>query len=452
MLFVRGREVPTIAHDFGEVGLLTAPGSDRVVSRFSVDGETLRADVERTATFGAVESETGRGRTALPGDAANRAARDYLVERLEETGLDVRVDAVGNVVGRWTPAGVDPETPAVAAGSHLDSVPRGGIFDGVLGVYAALEAVRAISASETAPDRPLDVVCFTGEEGTRFADGVLGSTVAAGKRSVEDALAATDGETTLEAALDGIGYHGEGRLDASAWNAWLELHVDQSHDVADAGVPLGVVTDITGTSRIRVRIEGEADHAGTTAMGERRDALAAASEVVLELEAAATETASDGTGAAVGTVGELTVEPNVVNVVPGAVSLRLDIRSIDQREIQAMVDAVTDCLGRLEGERGVETTVDRAYDVPPTPLAPRCQDALYAGADRCGLGTTTLHSGAGHDTMQVADVTDAGLAFVASNGHSHSPRESADWADCTAATRVLAESLWQLASTDRGDD
>ena len=432
----------------------TTPGPPEVgsvVSRLPIDGKSLRADIERTAAFGAVETvyPDGRGRTALPGSEANGEARDFLVDRLREAGLEVRVDAVGNIAGRWTPPSADPDAAPVAAGSHLDSVPRGGIFDGVLGVYAALESVRAIKDSKATPTHPLEVVCFTGEEGTRFADGVLGSSVAAGERSVEESLSLSDGDVTLEAALDRIGYRGTGRLDAHEWDAWLELHIEQTTRLGDAGVPLGIVSDITGTTRAHVTIDGEADHSGTTGMTERTDALAAASELVLEVERRGREAAATGSGTAVGTVGRLDVEPNVVNVVPGSVSLQLDIRSTAAPEIRAQVEAVRRLLDALEIERDVSTSFVADYNVEPTPLSERCRRTATDAARRCGIETRTVHSGAGHDTMQLAGVTDAGLLFVASeNGRSHSPRERADWDDCTAATTVLAESLCRLATAD----
>ena len=422
---------------------------DIVVSRPSIDGDTLRADIERTAKFGGFETADGRGRTARPGSEANRKARDYFVDRLQQTGLEVRVDAVGNIAGRWTPVSADIDAAPVVAGSHLDSVPSGGIFDGVLGVYAALESVRAIKDSDVTLARPLEVVCFTGEEGTRFADGVLGSSVAAGKQEVEEALSLSDGELTLADALTEIGYRGTGRLDGSNWAAWLELHIEQTVRLSDAGVPVGIVTDITGTTRAHVRIDGEADHSGTTGMEERTDALAAASELVLEVERRATETAAAGSETAVGTVGQFDVEPSVVNVVPGSVSLQLDIRSTDAVEIETQVKAIKRLLEAVEVERDVSTSYICNYEVPPTPLSERCQRLAIKSAKGHDIDTTTVHSGAGHDTMQVADVTDAGMLFVASkNGHSHSPRELADWADCTAATTVLAESLCRLATTE----
>ncbi|WP_174790044.1 MULTISPECIES: Zn-dependent hydrolase [Haloarcula] len=429
-------------------------GRDGVVdAAIDIDADSLRTDIERTGEFGSVETETGRGRTALPADEANTRAREYLTDRMEELGLDVRVDAVGNIAGRWTPPTCDSTVAPVVAGSHLDSVPRGGIFDGPLGVYAALEAVRAVRNSDVVVDRPLEVVSFTGEEGTRFADGVLGSSVAAGDLSVEDALELSDGCVSLETALEDAGFCGTGRLDASEWHAWVELHIEQGGHLEETGVPLGIVTDITGTTRGHVTIDGSADHSGTTSMQARRDALVAASELVIDIEKTANKIAATGTGTAVGTVGRLNPKPNAVNVVPGSVSMQLDLRSIEQLEIARQVRAVENSLDELERERGVDTSLDIPYDIAPTRLSERVRDAVETAASRRGVETCTLHSGAGHDTMQVANVTDAALLFAPSTGgYSHSPKEWADWSDCAVATQVLADSLALLASnTDRHD-
>jgi N-carbamoyl-L-amino-acid hydrolase len=413
-----------------------------------INADSLQRDIERTGGFGSVEAETGRGRTALPADDANVQAREYLIDRMEKVGLDVRVDAVGNIAGRWAPSTCDPNAAPVVAGSHLDSVPRGGIFDGLLGVYAALEAIRAIRDSNVVIERPLEVVSFTGEEGTRFADGVLGSSVAAGELSVEDALALSDGRISLETALKEAGFHGTGRLDASKWHAWIELHIEQGGLLEDAGVPLGIVTDITGTTRGHVNIEGSADHSGTTGMQARHDALVAASELVLDVEETASELAATGTGTAVGTVGHLTLKPNAVNVVPGSVSMRLDLRSVDQLEIDRQIRAVENSLDKLEQQYGVETSLDIPYDIAPTQLSKRIRNTVKTVTSRRETGTFALHSGAGHDTMQVANVTDAALLFAPSTGgYSHSPREWAEWSDCAVATQILAESLALLASS-----
>jgi len=424
--------------------------------RFPVDGDRLRRDIERNAQFGAVATDEGRGRLVLPGDTANRRAREHLVDRMVVADLAVTVDAVGNVVGTWVPDGVDPGIAPVAVGSHLDSVPNGGIFDGPLGVYGGLEAVRAIQAAEVSPSRPLQVVSFTGEEGTRFADGVLGSSVAAGVRDVETALALSDGTETLRDALTEIGFHGEGRIDAGEWHAWLELHVEQSDRLKRLDVPAGVVTTITGTTRLHGRIEGASEHTGSTAMADRTDALAAASEFVLALERAARTAAEETGGTAVATVGELAIDPDVINVVPGEVEFGADIRDVDGAVIDRLADRAAAALETIEAKRGVSTTLERPYDVPPVEMATACRDALHRAGERLGVETVDLHSGAGHDTMHVARVTDAGLLFAPSRGgHSHNPREWTDWRHCTATTEVLATALYALATdadAGRSDD
>jgi N-carbamoyl-L-amino-acid hydrolase len=411
-----------------------------------VSEERLRDDITRNAEFGAIRADEGHGRTVLTGTDANRRAREYLVDRLEAAGLDVRVDAVGNIIGRWVPDGADPAARAVACGSHLDSVPEGGIFDGVLGVYGGLEAVRALQAAEADIDRPIEVVCFTEEEGGRFSNGVLGSSVASGKRSVEDALALEDDGVTLEAALAEIGFRGTGRLDASAWDSWLELHIEQGERLQSADAAVGVVSAITGTIRCTAAIEGEADHSGSTAMAERTDALAAASELALEVERATTDGVATNGDTVVGTVGKFDVAPNAINVVPGRVEVGIDVRDVAYEAMERIVERIRDCLSSLETDRGVETTFERPYDIAPSEMSGRCTAALRDTAAAMDIPSVSLHSGAGHDTMHVAGVTEAGMLFAPSHGgFSHTPREWTDWSDCATATRVLTAGLARLA-------
>lgn len=413
----------------------------------NVETDRLRRDIEATAEFGALDVAEGRGRTVLTGTEADERVRDYFVERLADAGLDVRIDAVGNIAGRWTPESADPDAEPVAAGSHLDSVPEGGIFDGPLGVYAALEAVRAMRDAGVEPARPVEVVSFTEEEGQRFASGLLGSSVATGNRTAEEALALTDDEgVTLDAALDDIGYRGNDVIDASEWAGWLELHVEQSERLERADVPVGVVTTITGITHCRAEIVGEANHAGATPMGDRTDALAAASEFVLDVERAARNIGETESETAVGTVGKLAVRPNATNVVPGRVDLGVDVRDVDYAAMNALVERARESLDRLERERGVETDFERGFDLEPTPMSETCRRAVHAAGSEAGIGTTDLHSGAAHDTMHVADVTDAALLFAPSrDGISHNPLEWTDWDDCANATRVLAGALADLA-------
>lgn len=408
--------------------------------------DRLREDLLENAAFGALE-DADHGRTNLTGTAANEAARDRLVERMAAVGLDVSVGAVGTVVGRWTSESADPDADAVAAGSHLDSVPRGGIFDGPLGVYGALEAVRAMQAAGLHPERPIEVVCFTEEEGARFGGGLLGSSVAAGARSVEAALALTDDEgTTLADALSAIGYRGEERVDAGDWEAWVELHPEQDTELETSGVPVGVVTTITGIAHRRVTVTGAADHAGATAMDERRDALAAAAEVVSDVERAGRDVAETESDTAVATVGRLDVTPNATNVVPGRADLGVDVRDVRRDTMDDLLARLDRSVERVAEERPVETAVGTEVDVDPRPMSDRVREAARAAGERTGIETLELPSGAAHDTMYVGDVTDAGLLFAPSvDGVSHNPAEWTDWDDCATATRVLAETVASLA-------
>jgi N-carbamoyl-L-amino-acid hydrolase len=413
-----------------------------------IDGERLRADLEANAQYGAIESETGHGRTALTGTDANRQCRDRLVEEMEGMGLDVRIDAVGNIVGRWEPPSADPDLAPVATGSHLDSVPEGGIFDGPLGVYASLGTVRAMQESGIEPERPIEVVSFTEEEGQRFGGGMLGSAVATGQQSVESALALEDDDgVTLAEALESMGYRGEGRLDASEWDAWLELHVEQDTTLEAEGVPVGVVTTITGIGHYEAVLEGEANHAGATAMDERRDALAAASEVVRDVERAAREVVATDSETAVATVGRLEVSPNATNVVPGRAEMGIDVRDVRRETMDHLVDRVQKSLHRVADDRPVDASFETEIDVDPVPMSDRVREVVHRAAEEAGIEAMDMPSGAAHDTMHVARVTDATLLFAPSrDGISHSPEEWTDWDDCATATSVLAGAVRDLAT------
>jgi N-carbamoyl-L-amino-acid hydrolase len=235
-------------------------------------------------------------------------------------------------------------------------------------------------------------------------------------------------------------------LDASEWDAWLELHIEQATRLEAAGVPAGVVTTITGLTRCAVDITGESDHAGSTAMTGRTDALAAASEFVLDVESAA-RSRTEESGSAVGTVGHVDVSPNAPNVIPGHVETSIDVRDVEKASIDAIVEDACESLDRLEAERGVRTHLERTWDHDPVPMDDRIRDALHGAGAAIDVDTLDLHSGAAHDTMYIGRVTDAGLLFAPSrDGLSHSPREWTDWEDCAGATEVLAGARAELAT------
>lgn len=412
-----------------------------------VSTERLRADIRENAEHGGFEDDGNPGRTVLTGSPADEGVRDLFLSKLRAADLEPRVDAVGNVAGRYVPAGVDAERAPVAVGSHLDSVRRGGIFDGPLGVYAGLEAIRAIDATEVTLSRPIEVVSFTEEEGGRYASQ-LGSSVAAGHRDVEEALALTDGDgVPLGDRLDDIGYRGEGAIDAAAWDAWVELHIEQDTLLEDESAGVGVVDAITGIANCRVEVEGRADHAGSTGMFDRADALAAAADILRAVEAAGREHAIETGGTAVATVGELEVTPNVRNIVPESVTARLDIRDVDEGVMDAVIERVRRASARIERERPVGVSVDHYRHDPPSRMSRRCVDAAREAAADAGVEYRNTHSAGMHDTALLADVTDTGLLFAPSrDGVSHSPREWTDWEDCAAATEVLARTLVRLAA------
>ena len=423
-----------------------------------VDGDRLQADLEGNAEFGEIETDEGRGRTVLTGTEPDRLVRDQLVDRLEDAEMNVQIDIVGNILGLWMPPSADPDAAPVVAGSHLDSVPRGGIFDGPLGVYGALEAVRSLQDRGVEPTRPIGVVSFTEEEGTRFGGGMLGSAVATGVIDAETALAYTDDGVTLEDALADVGYRGEEAIDASDWDSFLEFHVEQDVRLEAAGVPVGIVHTITGIAQAAARFDGEANHAGATAMDARHDALAAASTFVLAVEEAGravagvdenggSMAAEAGENTAVATVGSVAVEPNATNVVPGTVDLGIDVRDVDRAAMERIFERLTASLERIETDRAVETTFERTLDVEPAPTSERCRDAFAAAASASGIETMVLHSGAAHDAMHVSRVTDAGLCFVPSaEGISHSPLEWTDWADCAAGASAMAGAIEELST------
>lgn len=420
----------------------------QLLGGMEVDKARLKEDILATGEFGKIEVE-GYGRTSLVGSDANRRAREYFIERLKDAGLVVQVDSVGNISGRWIPESTDSMATPVAAGSHLDSVPVGGIFDGPLGVFAALEAVRMMQEASLTPTRPIDVVSFTEEEGARFAP-LLGSSVAAGHRSVDEALKLTDNGDTLEEALGSIGFRGEGRLDAGKWDAWVELHIEQAKQLEGSGIPVGIVNTITGIAHCDVEIRGEANHAGTTRMTERIDALAAASEFVLDIERGANDLVTSDYEMAVGTVGKALNHPNGTNIIPGRVELGVDIRDTDSGPIEWLIDHASRSLERLERERGVETELERVVDIEPMQTSNRVRSSAIEAGEEAGIKTLELDSGAGHDTQNIATVADAGLLFAPSQGGiSHSPKEWTDWDDCAHATHVLAGTLANLVGADQ---
>ncbi len=365
-------------------------------------------------------------------------ARDLVGGWLAARGAEVRRDAAANLYARFPGEG-----EAVLVGSHLDSVPEGGRFDGALGVLCAVEAVESLLDANVKLRRPIEVVAWADEEGARFGVGLFGSTAAFGRlaRGVGDRR---DREgVSISEALRALGEQGDpaaARRDPKDLAAYLELHIEQGPRLETAGLPLGIVSDIVGIYHARVAIRGRADHAGATVMTARADALAAASEIVLAVERIARARPDS-----VGTVGEIAVRPGAKNVVPGECVLSLDLRAA--RDHDGLVQEVLDEVTRVASARGVAASVDDLARVRVTPLDPTIRDVLKRATRSVGVDAPELVSGAGHDAQNPAlSGVPTGMIFVRSTGGSHTPREFASINDAALGAQALANAIKELAT------
>jgi allantoate deiminase len=387
----------------------------------------------RADELGAISEEPDRLVRRFATPALTQAA-DRVTGWMEDAGLTVRRDPVGNVIGS-TGGGAPP----LALGSHLDTVPNAGRYDGPLGVLVALAAVERLSAGGTQPSVPVEVVAFADEEGTRFGTSYLGSAAYTGSFE-RDWLELADADgITLGDAISAAGGDPEAAIGSPAPQlaGYLEVHIEQGPVLEREDVPVGVVSAVAGQTRIRVVILGEAGHAGTLPMTARRDALAAAAEVVL-----AVERVGRSTEGLVATVGAMAHSPNVGNVVPGEARVLLDVRHPEDAVRVRAAEAIRAEVERIASARRVEATWTPRYDTPAVALAPDLRRRLEEAIDATGQPVRTLVSGAGHDAVVLSRVCPAAMLFVrCAGGISHDPRESVEEADVAVALDVVERFL-----------
>jgi len=394
----------------------------------------------RTAELSAIGG-SGTAVTRLGLSAEEQAARELVGGWLAERGASVRRDAAANLIARFGGDG-----PAIVVGSHLDSVPRGGRFDGALGVLCAVEAIDALLDDGMRFRRPVEVVGWCDEEGARFGIGLFGSCAAFGRLPDGAALRADRAGITIADALRALGESGDptrARRGDGDVAAYLELHIEQGPRLERAGLPLAVVSTIVGIFHGRVTVKGRQDHAGATVMGERKDALVAAAEMVVALERIARAVPD-----AVGTVGELVPVPGAKNVIPGEVTFSLDIRAPREGDVERIVRELRAELRRIGDARGVTSSVDVLARVPVAPLDTAIRDLLLRCVQAVGVpDAPLLVSGAGHDAQnpQLAGIP-TGMIFVRSTGGSHTPLESCDPADAALGADALARAIRELAA------
>ncbi|SIQ97970.1 allantoate amidohydrolase [Bosea sp. TND4EK4] len=377
---------------------------------------------------------------------AHRQAAEWVKGAMEVAGLTAFIDAAGSVQGRRE--GAVPGAAAVMIGSHIDTVKDGGRFDGNLGVVAGILAVQALRDAGVALPFPVEVVAFGDEENVRFPTHLSTSEALAGHYDPAWLNAKDEDGETLSQALRAFGGDPDGipalAREPGSLRAYLELHIEQGPVLEAQNEAVGIVTAINAQSRARVRVTGEAGHAGTVPMALRKDALSATAEMVLALEAIAA--AHDN---AVGTVGVLRPEPGATNVVPGAAEFTVDFRAPLDETLAAMETEIRNRFAAIASRRGVGLEIVPYARAAAVPMDPALQDALAAGIARSGsnLSARRLPSGAGHDAMAMAAIAPAAMLFVRNEkGISHSPLEKMTEADAGLAIRVLIETLLELAA------
>ena len=411
----------------------------------------LRADSARlwftileTAAFGGTPAGGINRLTLSPEDGR---VRDWFREACEAAGLTVTVDALGTQYAMRP--GRDMNRAPIAFGSHLDTQPTGGKFDGVLGVLAGLEVMRCLNDAAVETEAPLLVINWTNEEGSRFAPAMMASAAYAGEFTTDEILNKRDAAgTTVAEALDAIGYRGAEAVGAREIGAFVELHIEQGPILEAEGKTIGVVEGGQGIMWFDGVITGFESHAGTTPMPRRRDALLALSEMALAAERIALAHAPS----AVATVGEAGILAPSRNVVPGRVAFTLDVRDPSSATLDAMEAALQEAAREIAGRRRLEIALTRIWRKEPVPFDSAIVAAIDAAAESLGHARRRIVSGAGHDACNLAAKVPAAMIFVpCKDGVSHNEAESATQGDCAAGADVLLQTVLRLANAPRAD-
>jgi beta-ureidopropionase / N-carbamoyl-L-amino-acid hydrolase len=370
----------------------------------------------------------------------DRQVRDWLKTQCETLGCTVSVDAVGNMFARRP--GKNPNLAPIAIGSHLDTQPTGGKFDGVLGVLGALEVLRTLHETGYETNASVEIVNWTNEEGARFAPAMLASGVFAGVFTPEYAYSRTDRDgKTFGEELQRIGYQGSERPGAREFSALFELHIEQGPILEDEGRTIGVVHGVQGMRWYEVTVTGQESHTGTTPMPLRRNALLGAARLIDRIDAIAREHAPD----AVGAVGLIENKPNSRNVIPGEVFFSVDFRHPDENVLDAMEAKLREALAEILTPMQLAYREERIWQSPPVKFAPELIDCVRIAAAKAGLTSRDMISGAGHDAAYIARVAPTTMIFVPCRGGiSHNEAESTSFDECAAGAQVLLNAVLEF--------
>ncbi len=416
-----------------------AEESEAVVAEMRADPGRIAADFE---VLSAIGGEPGGGVSRIPFSREERDAHDLVAGWMRDLGLTVRTDSFGNTFG--TLAGTDPTRPAIGFGSHLDSVPHGGRFDGAVGVLGALEVIRLFNETGVQTAHPLMVVAFASEEGARFGEPCLGSKAVAGVLQEADLERLRDANgTTLAQAMRALSFDPyampQARWAPNTLAAFLELHIEQSRSLDEEDERIGLVDAIAGNTRIRIAIRGRQDHSGGTPMSQRQDALVAAAEVIVAAESIANEPRRRAT---VATVGRLHVFPNSITTIPGEVEFYLDVRDVDSDRQRLTTQDIVTRAEETAARRGLRCDWEVVSDTSPVVLPKWLRDLTTAAAKRLDVPHRVTTSGAGHDAGILSRGIPAAMLFVPSrDGLSHCPEEWTSMEDIAIGAQALAESI-----------
>ncbi|MBN9586995.1 MAG: Zn-dependent hydrolase [Afipia sp. 62-7] len=412
-------------------------------SNLQIDSARLWGDIHETAKFGGTPKGGVKRLTLGPED---KQVRDWFRKACEAAGCDVRVDALGTMFA--IRPGRDMSKPPIGIGSHLDTQPTGGKYDGILGTLAALEVVRTMNDAGIETDIPICVCNWTNEEGSRYAPAMMASAAYAGDYTTEDILGRKDADgITVAEALDTIGYRGADAVGKQKFSAFVELHIEQGPLLEAENKTIGVVDRGQGIMWYDGAITGFASHAGTTPMPLRKDALAAFSEVVLAVEKLARDLGPN----AVGTVGEMEIDNPSRNVIPGDLTFTIDIRSAESATLDALHAGLQKAAAEIAARRKVAVDIRRIWRKEPTIFDTRLVEAVANAAQELGYANRRITSGAGHDACNLATVMPAAMIFVpCKDGISHNELEDATQADCAAGANVLLHTVLSIAGVASG--
>ncbi|GLC89671.1 Zn-dependent hydrolase [Lysinibacillus piscis] len=386
----------------------------------------------------------GKGTTRLTYSQEDLQARNYIKEKMQEYGLQIREDGLGNIFGKLE--GTLKDAPSVLIGSHFDSVPNGGSYDGPAGVVVALEVARLFSENQVTPKYPLEVIALVEEEGARFGGGLMGSRGMLGTLSEEDFqnIKDKDGISVAEAMTKiGLDTTLPKQRDPKTIKAFLEMHIEQGPILEEKNIPIGVVEAIVGLTQLDITVCGQAGHAGTTPMDRRTDALVAAASIVAQLPQLAID---EGAGTVI-TTGRLNVFPNGANVIPDRVVFTVDIRSGQEEHVLNVVDKVKN-LAMASNKDGIHVSVEQPLYIQPKAMNQEIVTILRDTCNELEIPYCPINSGAGHDAMVFSDFTAAAMLFIPSkDGLSHCPEEWSDSAHIANVVHIFYEAAKKLTES-----